>query len=156
MKLKHVYLLFAFLCLLLIDQISKHIVRERIMPGEQLSLIGDLFKLTHIENRGVAFSLMSENYVFLLIIPNLLLLGLIIFLFIKKNLTHHLQISILFIVAGGTGNLIDRLAMGSVTDMFSLSFFPPVFNFADICVVLGAVFASIFILIDKAVIKKKN
>jgi len=50
------------------------------------------------------------------------------------------------IVGGGIGNLIDRVRAGFVVDYISVSFFPPVFNFADCCVTVGTVFLIIHML----------
>ena len=58
------------------------------------------------------------------------------------------------VIAGGMGNLIDRIVFGFVTDMISLSFFPPVFNVADIAVTLGCVILIIYIAIFDSSKKK--
>ena len=52
------------------------------------------------------------------------------------------------ILSGGLGNLIDRLRLGYVVDMFHFVFWPsyPVFNLADICIVAGAVLGAVYYL----------
>lgn len=54
--------------------------------------------------------------------------------------------SIALIVGGGIGNLIDRIFLGYVVDYLQLSFFPPVCNFADYCVVAGTALLMVYIL----------
>ena len=55
-------------------------------------------------------------------------------------------LAVSMVIAGGIGNLIDRIFFGFVTDMISLSFFPPVFNVADISVTLGCIILIIYII----------
>ena len=60
------------------------------------------------------------------------------------------MISTSLIVAGGIGNLIDRIFRGFVVDMIEVTFINyPVFNFADICVVIGAILFCAYVLFDK-------
>ena len=54
--------------------------------------------------------------------------------------------SVTLIIGGGIGNLIDRLFRGFVVDYLQLSFFPPVCNFADYCITIGAVLMVVFVL----------
>ena len=56
------------------------------------------------------------------------------------------MISSVMVMAGGIGNLIDRVRFGYVVDYLDVKLFNfAVFNFADVCVVLGAIFLLIFI-----------
>ena len=67
----------------------------------------------------------------------------------RRLIRHPLGVAAgMLIIAGGLGNLIDRVRLGYVVDMFHLEFWPsyPVFNVADICVVCGAVLAVIYYL----------
>ena len=52
------------------------------------------------------------------------------------------------ILSGGLGNIIDRVRLGYVVDMFHFQFWPayPVFNVADVCVVSGALLAAVYYL----------
>ena len=50
------------------------------------------------------------------------------------------------IIGGGLGNLIERVFMGYVTDYLSLSFFPPICNFADYCITAGTVCLIVWLL----------
>ena len=70
------------------------------------------------------------------------------FFWIKKIVRHPLgKLSIALIIAGGIGNLIDRVVNGYVVDMFNLTFMNyPVFNVADISVVAGAIGGAIYYL----------
>ena len=52
----------------------------------------------------------------------------------------------ILIIGGGIGNLIDRIFLGYVVDYIQVSFFPPIFNFADCCVTVGTVLLMVHIL----------
>ena len=72
----------------------------------------------------------------------LLIAGLFVY---KKHSACSIAASIL-IIGGGIGNLIDRIFLGYVVDYIHVSFFPPIFNFADCCVTVGTVLLMIHIL----------
>ncbi len=83
---------------------------------------------------------MFQNHVWLFAVITLLLMGAMIWLILSKRITGKLfYVSCMLIMGGGIGNLIDRMFRGFVVDYLSLSFFPPVCNFADYCVTIGAV-----------------
>lgn len=114
---------------------------------ESIPVIGDFFKITYIENKGIAFSMFSEsqNTVVLIVIPLLLIIGLFVFMLKEKDkYTKIFTISILMIIAGGISNLIDRIMYKSVTDFFDLKGFA-IFNMADVFAVLGCIFLVISI-----------
>jgi len=70
-------------------------------------------------------------------------------LVVRKIVRHPLGLAACTLIfAGGVGNLIDRVRLGYVVDMFHFEFWPsyPVFNVADICVVVGAVIAAVYYL----------
>ena len=70
-----------------------------------------------------------------------------VFLLLKYGKTSKLfSIASMLIIGGGIGNLIDRIYLGYVVDYLSLSFFPPVCNFADYCISGGTVLLVIYLL----------
>lgn len=114
--------------------------------GESISIIGDFFRLTHIENRGAAFSILEEQRLFLILMPIIAIVVAAWYLMRHKDEHWSMHASIIMIIAGGIGNLIDRIGFGKVTDMFDFSIFPPVFNVADIAVTLGCGLLIIYVL----------
>lgn len=143
------YTFAALLCLfiLLVDFYTKYIVRNDPRFIEGIPLIPDLVNLIYVKNEGAAFSMLSGYRIALIVISSIaILLGIYaITRLFKDNRTIIFAASM--IIAGGIGNLIDRIIFGFVTDMISLSFFPPVFNVADISVTLGCIILIIYILI---------
>ena len=107
-----------------------------------------LVELTRVHNYGAAWSSFSGQRWLLLGVTSVLLIVIAV-LVVKRVVRHPLGLSAcVLIFSGGIGNLIDRARVGYVVDMFHFEFWPsyPVFNVADICVVIGAVLGSIYYL----------
>jgi signal peptidase II len=129
------------------DQISKSMVRERLEYLEQISFAGDHFLLTRVENSGAFLSFGDDmsplaKTLFLNLLPALTMLGLIFWLFIG-NFGKGMALGICCVIGGGIGNIIDRVAYGSVTDFLYIHvgfFRTGVFNFADLSITFGALF----------------
>lgn len=143
-----------FLFILLIDFYTKYKVRNDVRFVEGIQLIPDLVNLIYVKNEGAAFSMLSGYRLALIAISSV---AIFIGIYAIAKLYRNNQIIIFavsMVVAGGIGNLIDRVVFGFVTDMISLSFFPPVFNIADIAVTLGCVILIIYIAIFDSSNKK--
>ena len=144
--------------LVVIDQIIKKWAMDYLMGVGSVTVIPGFFNLTYVENRGAAFGIFQGNSRLLAIITAFAMLAILVAVyagFIKEKFA---VCTILIIVGGGVGNLIDRVIMGYVVDYldFSAVFGFPVFNFADCCVVVGAVLLMIYMLIfDKKAEKEK-
>ncbi|MDO4943590.1 MAG: signal peptidase II [Ruminococcus sp.] len=155
-----VFSLVLIVVLTAVDQIIKFVVNDRIDPGSIIEVIkfGDVkvFSLTHIRNSGAAWSIMEGKTWFLIALPiAVCLIGLVYMYKIRKGSKLEL-VSLAMLVAGGVGNLIDRIRMSEVIDY--IKFEPvnfPIFNFADICVVIGAVLFCVSIFITD-VVKEKH
>ena len=134
-----------------IDQVIKYIVIKNISIGQVINLIsfGDkqVLSLTHIRNTGAAWSIMQGKAWFLIGLPIVVLIAGIAFMVYKrKTLKKFEVIFISMIIAGGIGNLIDRVRMKEVVDYISFKLIDfPVFNFADICVVVGEILLVVYI-----------
>ena len=89
-------------------------------------------------NPGMAFSLLSGKQLFLIIATSVALILVAYGLFFRSRGRYLQQAALLLILAGGIGNLIDRVLNGVVVDYINLLFMQfAVFNFADICVCVG-------------------
>ncbi len=122
-----------------VDQMIKYFVLENLAPIGQTVVIDHLFSLVYVENRGAAFG-MFQNGVWFFSIFTILMIGVFVYLILSKKIQGKLfLVSTVLIIGGGIGNLIDRLFRGFVIDYLSLSFFPPICNFADYCITIGAV-----------------
>ena len=135
----------AFVLILLADQGVKWLIRANIEIGESIQLIPGLLALTHVENAGAAFGMMQGRNIFLIVLPAAVV-AVAVFYFTRKETPPLMKTSLMMVASGGMANLIDRVVSGTVTDMIEVSFFPPVFNVADISVTLGCALLMIYVL----------
>ena len=135
------YILMAVFCLgaIGIDQLTKLWVVQQIPLHTTVPVWNGVFHLTYTQNTGAAFSSFEgQHWLFALVM--LVFIGFIIWEFPKKKMPftafeRWLMISIL---AGGIGNMIDRLRLGYVVDMIEVEFMNfAVFNVADIFITCG-------------------
>jgi signal peptidase II len=139
-----------------LDQISKAIARVYIQKGEVIDVVGDVFQLYHVENKGAFLGMGSDmsdtmKLIFLLILP-VLVLGYVIYFIVKnKDLDKLSLIAFCCIVGGGIANVYDRIVYGKVTDFLHLDFGgvfrTGIFNVADMSVTTGMLillYASFF------------
>ena len=120
------------------DQLVKYLIRSAMAPGDSIPVIGDFFQIEYVINKGAAFGILSGSHKLLIFVPVIVILISVCLLFSKKDIGGAAKIAVVMIMAGGAGNLIDRVLFSEVTDMFAFSIFPPVFNVADIAVTVGA------------------
>ncbi len=124
--------------LVLVDQWIKRLAVDNLMGKEDVILLKNFLALSYAENTGAAFSAFSDSTMVLSVVTLLLLLGGVVFLLLGKVQGKVMNICAVLILAGGAGNLIDRFAQGYVVDYIKTLFIDfPVFNFADILVVVG-------------------
>ncbi len=129
-----------------VDQVLKYIVLRYLAPDGSVQAIPGLLDFTYVENRGAAFGILQNRVWFFAILTILISAAVIILWFRYRHHTLWSRIGSALILSGGIGNLIDRLTRGFVVDYIHVSFFPPVFNFADCCVVIGTILVMIHVL----------
>ena len=133
--------------LVAIDQISKHLIVANMDLGDSVTVIPGLLNFTYSQNDGMAFGIGSESFRWVFIGVTILVCLFLLFLLTKQEFkTRTFCLATAFIVGGGVGNLIDRIANGYVVDFLALSFFPPICNFADYCVTAGTILLVVFII----------
>jgi signal peptidase II len=171
--------LFISFFLVCSDQVSKFLVKgfsipffklhyEGMFHGQRIRILGDFFQLTFIENPGMAFGYdPGSSFKFYVSLFSLLAsIALIVYLYVARNQSLSLRISLAFILGGAVGNLIDRmfygvfygyapLFYGRVVDFLDFDFFHftifgrtferfPVFNLADASVTIGVLILILF------------
>lgn len=138
------------------DQAVKAFVTANLALYGSMPLLPGIVELFYIRNTGGGFSILTDHTWLLTVVTTVLMAG-IAWLLVKKFFSHPLAMTTLaLILGGGLGNLIDRVRLGYVVDMFHLQFFPsyPVFNVADILVVCGTIgFAAYYLLLHDKVTK---
>lgn len=140
-KRERIYQITAIL--LMIDQAIKLLVSSKMHLYQSISIIPHFFSLSYVKNTGAAFSLF-ENHTILLTIISVIFVVIMDFYIKKeqKNFEKYEITSMGMIMGGIFGNMIDRILHHSVIDYLSFqfgSYYFPVFNFADICIVLGVI-----------------
>lgn len=143
-------ILVLIICLF-IDQLIKNIVINVLKVGEGLTIIKDFFSITYVRNSGAAFSILESN-TFLLIAISLCVL-IFIFKYISKDNLRDFEYILYGILSGGIcGNLFDRIVYKSVIDYFDFNIFGynfPIFNFADVLIVISMFLIIITMKDDK-------
>ena len=125
------------LALLGLDQWVKHYVTVNIPLGEAQPFLPGLVELRTVHNYGAAWSSFSGMRWLLVAVASVIVIAVAVVL-LRRIVRHPLGVAAGFLIlSGGVGNIIDRVRLGYVVDMFHLEFWPsyPVFNVADICVV---------------------
>lgn len=137
-----------------IDQLTKWLAVNYIKPQGTVNLISfgdkEWLNLTYQENTGAAFSILRDKQLFLIILTSIILLGVIIMMLTKRIKKKSYIWSFALIVAGGAGNLFDRIANNYVVDFIDVRIIKfAVFNFADICAVCGTISLIVFYMINE-------
>lgn len=137
--------------IIILDQWMKNWAIANLMGQGSTTLIPSFLGLRYVENTGAAFSILSGKQL-LLILVTFIILGAIMGLFIRSIKTgEHLvvRMSYALILAGAIGNFIDRVRYNYVVDFFEFLFINfPIFNIADISIVVGVIllaFATLFL-----------
>ncbi|MCL2086011.1 MAG: signal peptidase II [Oscillospiraceae bacterium] len=135
--------LLVSLVLIGLDQLTKWLAVVYLMPVRSIPLISvgghEVLNFTYVENTGAAFGIFQGQQLLLIAISCAFVIVLLGLLFNKSEKTKLTIWSIALVVAGGTGNLIDRVISGYVVDFIDFKIINfPVFNLADICAVVGA------------------
>lgn len=148
---KNLSVIMLGILIVIIDRITK-----LLLINKEITIIPNLLNFTYIENNGVAFGIASNNTI-LIVLLNVIILAIIIkFLKEKFSKTNYIIIlSLIMILAGGVGNLIDRIAMGYVIDFIDINILDfPVFNIADISITVGVI--MIMIILISSLFEKEN
>lgn len=134
---------------LVMDQGSKWLAETRLSQVETIPLIKGVFHLTYTRNTGAAFSILRNQQMLLIIITSTVLLMLALWLvrLIPQPDNVGLKLSLTFLLAGGIGNLIDRIRLNYVIDLFDFRLINyPIFNVADCLIVVGTIFLGWLVL----------
>ena len=129
------------------DQLIKLYINGSLKLYEERSFIPHVLSITHIRNSGAAWSIMEGRTWFLVLLPVLMIAAALWFMYRSRNGSRLALISLGLVVGGGIGNLIDRVRMHEVIDYLKCELFDfPIFNFADVCVVVGAIMFCVYMI----------
>ena len=140
-----VYLL-IILGVIAADRVVKLWILSGYTVGQTTAVIGDFFHITYVQNRGVAFSMLSGYEGLILGLTSVLLCVGVVFLFLtRRSYSPLFSTGLALVCGGGIGNVIDRGFYGFVVDLFDFGWFP-VFNVADICICTGCGLMFLYVI----------
>lgn len=135
--------------LVLIDWLIKKAAVNYLMGKQPVTVIKNVIGLRYAENTGAAWSFMSEHTEILSAVTLILILCGVAALFLGKIPGKILNTAAVMIIAGGTGNLIDRISQGYVVDYIETLFINfPIYNFADMLVTVGVFIVCAYLIYD--------
>lgn len=150
-----IYSLISIVLLVGLDRFSKILAVKYLSGGTPVTVIPHILGLRYTENTGAAFSMLSKNTDFLIIITIVSMAFLVYLIFIKKYGTVIERALMTVVLAGGIGNLIDRIVSGYVVDYFEFLFMNfAVFNVADIYITVGITLYLVYALCEEYKNKK--
>lgn len=139
--------LISILVLTGIDQLLKYWAIQSLAPIGTYPIIQGIFQLRYLENQGMAFGMMEEQWWLLIGGTAVILIAGLVIIFLRKIHSKWLLTALTLAIGGGIGNLIDRIFRGYVVDYFdfcAINF--AVFNFADVCISTAMVMFIIWLL----------
>jgi len=134
-----------------IDQYTKYIISTTMCLGDSKTFLKGVLDICFIENSGSAWGMLSGHTWILLALTLVVMLVCITLLLRHGSKSKILFWAIILILAGGIGNMIDRIfRSGKVVDFLQFGFWKtfPVFNIADIFVVIGAGMLILYFFLD--------
>ena len=147
----------ALLCALIavstviIDLVSKRIVMKNMYEGESVPLIRGILNLTFITNDGAAFGSFSNHRWVFMLLSSVLLAVTVVLVLVWDQRSRLFYVGASLVFGGGIGNMIDRIAYGTVVDFIDFCAFPKlwkwIFNFADSFVCVGCGILILYYLI---------
>ena len=145
--------------ILLVDLLTKKYAWEYLNTyGYKEGIIPGLINLTMVENRGAGFGIFQGKTVALTVITFIVVICLMIYLIFALKESEWLRISLVFIIGGGIGNIVDRIWLGYVRDFIQFQFWEDfaVFNVADSFVTVGAFMLIVVLIVMLVKEGKKN
>lgn len=130
-----------------LDQLTKYLAVIFLKSIDTFPIIQDVIHFTYVENRGAAFGMLSEHRWVFMIVSVVGIVALSIYLVRNRRDGAIQNLSLSMIIAGGIGNMIDRIVLGYVVDFidFTLINFA-IFNVADVFVCVGCGLEVLYLL----------
>jgi len=133
------------------DRLTKYLISSNMELGDSADFISGFIRLDFIYNTGGAWGMLS-GYTWVLLAATLVVMLICITILIKSGTKSKILFwAICLVLSGGIGNMIDRIFNdGKVIDFLHFEFFPqfPIFNVADIAVVVGAGLLILYFVLD--------
>lgn len=139
------------IAILFLDQASKFLFTKLLNLNQSFPVVPGIFHFTLVHNRGAAFGILrGQSFLFVL---TSFVAVILIYFNLKNNRRKNsflFNFSLALVLAGGLGNLIDRICFGYVIDFLDFRIWP-VFNIADSAITIGAIILGWSICTQKSV-----
>lgn len=140
--------------IILLDQLSKFVAIKYLKGSTPHVIITNFFRLSYVENFGAAFGILQNKKILFIIITCIVIFSISFYLVKNYNkLNIFMRLGLGMFLGGTIGNFIDRVRFGYVVDFISFRLFNkyefPVFNIADIAIVVGTFIILILVLFDR-------
>ena len=138
------------------DQLSKWLVVALLQGKESVYVIPGVLRFTYVENDGAAFGMLDDHRWVFLVLSTVMIIALIFYIVKYKPSSKWVMTSLILIVGGGIGNMIDRIRLGYVVDFFKTEFMDfAVFNVADCFITVGAVLLGVYVIFFEPKVEKR-
>lgn len=153
-----IYYLLAVI-VVMIDQWTKWLVIKKMELQEKIPVIENFFYLTSHRNKGAAWGILQDQMVFFYIITVLVVIGIVYYM--EKHIKGQklMAVSFSLILGGAIGNFIDRLFRKEVVDFLDFNIFSydyPIFNVADMALVIGVGLVLIATFLEEKKLRNEN
>ena len=138
--------------LIAVDQLFKLLARNALAPESSRALLPGVLGLRYTENTGISFSLLGDSRVAMLVVSAITGLALLagVVLMLTGKVPGIALIGASMILAGGAGNLVDRVFQGYVIDYIEFLFVKfAIFNFADVLIICGVAVVAVWVLLSE-------
>ncbi|SHJ61763.1 signal peptidase II . Aspartic peptidase. MEROPS family A08 [Anaerobranca californiensis DSM 14826] len=147
-------ILFIIIITLILDQWTKYLITSQMILNQSIPVINNFFHITYVKNPGAAFGILPYQTTFFIIVTVLVVVVLGYYAFSLNKNQLLLKVAFALQIGGAIGNFIDRIRTGYVVDFLDFKIWSPVFNVADVAIVLGV---SLFALqVVTEIIKDKK
>ena len=133
----------------LLDQVVKMIIKNTIAVDVEKNIISGFFYITNVKNTGGAFSILSNNTILLAFVGIIAIMFFVAYILKQEKMSFFETFLYSMLIGGIVGNFIDRIIYRYVIDYLGfiiVNYNFPIFNFADICIVLSVIGLVIYSL----------
>ncbi|MGN1182366.1 MAG: signal peptidase II [Faecalibacillus sp.] len=149
----------TFLVVVIGDQLSKILVSSTMILGQSVTIIEDFFYYTYSHNQGAAWGILSGHTELFIVIALVALAAMVYYFTRTKSYEKLTRFGLVLTFSGAVGNIIDRICLGYVRDFIDfiiLGYDFPVFNIADMAVVIGVGLIIVEIIFEEYIYGNKK
>lgn len=147
-----IYVFLAASTVLILDRLTKYIIIKKLSQGQSIKIFPNIFHITLVLNKGIAFGLFKEWRIFFIVTSTLAISFILFYIRRNKQESAPSLLALGIILGGAIGNFIDRISIGCVIDFLDFRIWP-VFNIADSSITIGAIMLAWSVLRQKAKVK---